>query len=352
MNSGPKASRRFWTCRPANSHQLKMNRELHPFSSFGMINFARISYTQYPFFDKLITINNKIWNTRYGKGTSVLDYDWDNLIILDACRYDEFLQVAPFSDGRIDYRVTLASRTAEFLNRSFKNCRLHDTVYVTANPVVISYENKKEAAQPTFHSIVSLLDNWEPEIQTIHPKTVTQAAINAEKEFPHKKLIVHYLQPHAPFIGEKAAELRERTGKTVCGLDPELEFTDREVKNIDTLSYYEAINRGSVSPEEIKTAYRQSLEIALEHVMNLLSELGGKTAITADHGELLHDSLFPFGQHHWEHPKDIRKSELCKVPWVEIETGFRKKIKAHDPQEQGGIDDEMLNSQLEALGYK
>lgn len=299
-----------------------------------------------------MTINNRIWNTRYGRGRSVLEYDWDNLILLDACRYDEFLRVAPFSAERVAHRVTLASRTAEFLARTFKNCQLHDTVYVTANPVVLAFEYQNEDSPPTFHSIISLLDAWEPEIQTIHPKTVTEVAIDAEKAFPNKKLIVHYLQPHAPFIGEKATELREQTGKTIGGLDPELEFADRDAKNINTLSYYEATKREIISQEEIKIAYRQSLEIVLEHASNLLSELDGKTAITADHGELLGESLFPFGQHHWEHPKDIRKSELCKVPWVEIQSGSRKRTMTQDPQEPTGVDDEMITSQLEALGYK
>lgn len=313
-----------------------------------------IPYTRLPFFDELLDINNKIWNIRYGKGDTILEYKWDNLILLDACRYDEFLRVSPYPFNQVNPRITLGSRTSEFLHRTFNNHQLYDTVYITANPVVTAFEYKNDTNQPTFHSIISLLDEWDSEIQTIHPEIVTQSAIETESEYPDKRLIIHYLQPHAPFIGEKATELRERTGKTIGGLDPELEFVERNTKNINTLSYNEAINSDDIhiTHSEIITAYRESLEIVLSHADELVSTLNGKTAITSDHGELLYDSILPFGRRFWSHPKDLRTTELCKVPWVEFEPECRKETIAEKPQKSANVDARRVNKHLKALGYK
>ena len=49
------------------------------------------------------------------KGTFVMNEDWDNLIILDACRYDLFNAVAGINS---DYIISRGSDTAEFLRET------------------------------------------------------------------------------------------------------------------------------------------------------------------------------------------------------------------------------------------
>ncbi len=46
---------------------------------------------------------------------SVFREDWDNLIVLDACRHDLYEEV----NGETDHRITLGSRTMEFLEKNF-----------------------------------------------------------------------------------------------------------------------------------------------------------------------------------------------------------------------------------------
>ncbi|WP_049909168.1 hypothetical protein [Haloarcula japonica] len=81
---------------------------------------------------------NKIGYTRGGyrqqnpKGVNFLKEDWDNLIILDACRYDYFKRCTDFS-GHLEYRHSLGSATRQFVRENFKNKTLHDTVYIGAN---------------------------------------------------------------------------------------------------------------------------------------------------------------------------------------------------------------------------
>ena len=41
-------------------------------------------------------------------GTHIMDEDWDNLIILDACRYDLFEEVNTI-DGTLESRISLGS---------------------------------------------------------------------------------------------------------------------------------------------------------------------------------------------------------------------------------------------------
>jgi len=291
---------------------------------------------------------NRYWNTRYGSGVSILEKEWDNLLLLDACRYDEFLNVAPYGRESIERRITVGSRTPEFLSRTFDDVRLHDTVYVTANPQVLRYHFESE--RDVFHDIISLLDRWDSETQTIEPEFVREAALEAAEAYPDKRLLVHFFQPHAPFLGPTAAEIRRRTGKTIGGLNPGREYTEVESKDIEPASYEDILKEG-VTPEEIRTAYRETLELVVEECQQLVDDLPGKTAITSDHGELLGERLYPFGSPQWEHPGDFRNAELCVVPWVEFETGERKRVTSEPPKEQSA-DEGAIDKRLRALGYK
>jgi len=67
------------------------------------------------------------------RGEYVMKKDWDNLIILDACRYDLFVEV---SGLKPDYIISRGSCTAEFLRENFQGNKFMDTIYITANPIV------------------------------------------------------------------------------------------------------------------------------------------------------------------------------------------------------------------------
>lgn len=66
-------------------------------------------------------------------GVDILAEDWDNLLILDACRYDMFKSYAELP-GRLEHRISKGSATYEFLSGNFKERSALDTVYATANP--------------------------------------------------------------------------------------------------------------------------------------------------------------------------------------------------------------------------
>lgn len=327
-------------------------RAVEVYRKYGLAPLAKTSSSYlHRWVDKpVMALANRRFSAKYGDGESVLERDWDNLLLYDACRYDEFMEVSPFSTAAVDRRVTVGSRTPEFLPRTFDGRTCHDIVYITANPQPLKYAFERN--DNPFHAMVSLLDYWDGETQTVHPEEVYKATLEVESDYPDKRLIIHFLQPHAPFIGKTANELRERTGKTIGGLNPGREYTDIEPQSIDTTSYRRIfLSDDKVSIEEIRAAYRETLAIATNYVIGLAGKLDGKTAITSDHGELLGDRLHPFGARRWEHPEGIRSSELCFVPWVECPWDERKDVKAESPTQHDEIDQERVTDRLRSLGY-
>jgi len=126
------------------------------------------------------------------KGIRVMYESWDNLIILDACRYDFFKEVV---DRNEDYRISCGSSTPEFLIKNFANTKFYDTVYITANPYV------DRLVKNSFYRVISVWKTgWDDKLNTVMPETVVKYAIDAEKKYPDKRLIIHFMQPHIPFI--------------------------------------------------------------------------------------------------------------------------------------------------------
>ncbi|WP_152419375.1 hypothetical protein [Halobiforma nitratireducens] len=74
----------------------------------------------------------KLFINEHGTGVDVMDKDWDNLILLDACRHDVFKEVNDIS-GDLQSVVSKGSTSYEFMKENFSGKELHDTVYVTGN---------------------------------------------------------------------------------------------------------------------------------------------------------------------------------------------------------------------------
>lgn len=87
--------------------------------------------------------------------------------------------------------------------------------------------------------------------------------------------------------------------------------------------------------------------------------------ITADHGEILGEGIpqlyellhprWPFRKrYHYDyaHYDHIRCPELVEVPWVELEVSTRRDVTEADTSEGIDMDEEAIESRLEALGYR
>jgi len=285
-------------------------------------------------------VYNFLFNIVHGQGVDVMEKDWDTLILLDACRYDSFNKLNNIN-GELGWVISQGVDSKEFIKRNFLNRELLDTVYVTANPHVKYIDND------VFYDVVSEpLKKWDSEVQCVPPKKVTAAAIEAHQKYPNKRIIIHYMQPHDPPLGPTADQLRKDYG--LAGPS-----SDNQEKNNERIM--SLVSADEISEEVAYKAYEETLQIVLEEVNVLLEEITGKVVISSDHGEMFGEKPYLLLPKLYEHFRNPRTIELCKVPWLIVETtDTRRKITSENKinGEKADLDYTNIEKQLEALGYK
>jgi len=283
----------------------------------------------------LIRELNKLYYTRgrqrpyYPHGTDVFaDEDWDNLIILDACRYDAFKEQVSIP-GQLEKRQSRGGMSPEFVRANFTNKQLHDVVYISANEW---FAQLRDEINAEVHRFVNLqIDHLDLGGISVRPETVTEQALRIAEEYPNKRLIVHYMQPHQPYIGP--------TGEEHFELSPGL---------IETLR-----KSDGVTDELLWQAYRENLDIVLNYAEELVSALTGKTVITSDHGELLGERVFPIPIKTYGHFDGLYVDELIDIPWFVCEFSERKTIRPEAPvADEDDVDADAVEDRLRQLGYK
>jgi len=251
------------------------------------------------------------------KGNNVLEEDWDYLIVLDACRYDIFEQVNTI-EGSLEKKTSVASTTPEWLEKTFSGF-YEDLVYVSANPHV-SDTGMDSTLNPNEHFsdyYLPFLREDCKEFGVVVPEGVSEDARKAISNNPDKKAVFHYMQPHAPYIGDKK-------------LDGSL---------------YELYSDG-VSREELRKAYRDNLERVLDEVEDLIEDLEGKIVVTADHGEMLGEKGV------YAHGRGLYLKELVEVPWLVIEKDEKRESGTSTSlKEDQDYNEEDIKDQLANLGY-
>lgn len=236
----------------------------------------------------------------YSEAIDVMTEDWDNLFILDACRADMFEDVIDIEIfDEYSAVVSQGSHSSEWTRRTFVGKTFDDTVYVSANP------HTSLLADGTFHKLLEIWRDYDCSPNEIDPDRIADAAIEANDRFSGKRLVVHFMQPHG-------------TG----GLVPE-----------------------SKSQEE---AYRRTIASMMEIILDLHEELGGKTVVTADHGELFNQgikAMLGIDQH----KARLRFPNLVCVPWGVLE-GERRAIMPGEVSSTRTDRDE-IKERLRELGY-
>lgn len=317
---------RFTAVTVANSTmQHHLQRAVYVYRERGIGDLLRkaIQYTP-------IEFNNYLFKQQYGTGTRVIKEDWDTLVLLDACRYDMFERLIEF-EGELNYQISLGSTSEEFLDRNFSEGTFHDTVYVSAN---VYFPHLGLDQDGSFHAAIDLLDEWDPELEIAHPETVTNAALRAHNAYPNKRVIVHYMQPHIPFIGKYGQTIQER---------------------IDDRSIWEPLRDGrtDVTLNETWKAYDENLRLVLNYVEQLLSEISGKVVLSADHGNMVGERQGPIPTRKmYGHPWGVYTPQLVKVPWFEIDNGSRRTVTSDPPKRAKEHSEELVKERLRSLGYK
>jgi hypothetical protein len=221
-----------------------------------------------------------------------MNRSWDNLIILDACRYDVFKykfekETTFFKNYKFSLEKVYSrgSSTPEFLLENFAGGRYEDVIYITANPYVYTLLPRN-----TFFKVIHLWKtNWDKSLGTVHPEIVAKEALRIHYTYPSKKLIIHFMQPHPPFIGK--------------------------YKKSGSSFYSIALKKGLV---EFIKAYLSNLDLVFFYLKLLIEKLNGIIVVTSDHGEAWGESASPFIIPIYGHPRSIRIPSIREVPWLTI----------------------------------
>lgn len=289
----------------------------------------------------ILKLNNIYYRTVLGEGIDVMAADWDNLIILDACRHDFLNQLDPF-DPLIEKIISKGGHSWKFMEYYFNNKTYHDTIYVSANP------HTPEIEEGVFYKREYLYDEWDQDIGTVLPKSVTKRAIEEYNSHPNKRMVIHYMQPHAPYLGPTSDVIRERAN--IRGWHKDKMDNSGDMNQSDAY-WDQATSFDGVTKNHVRKAYLETLEIVVEEFRNLLMELPGKTVLTADHGQLLGERFAPFTPERYGHPDYFYRPELYEVPWVEFSTDERRTICHDEPIAHNTVDEAGRKERLRALGY-
>jgi hypothetical protein len=232
------------------------------------------------------------------------------MLILDAYRYDLFSELSKEYNlpGELNSYESAGSATPEFLSANIDGVDLTDTVYVTATTMLYRELVMSNSIDTNIHKII---DVWADSIDHgewgVSPESVTSEALDALEEYPNKRIVAHYIQPHLPFVGS--------FGQSVYD-----EIEDRDV--------WKAKQKGELkwSDQDLWKAYRENAELITEHIANVIDKFPGKTVVTSDHGQLIGERVWPIPVKHYSHPAGIWTDKLVKIPWLVYENGQRRKI--------------------------
>jgi len=274
-------------------------------------------------FDSYYIFLRKIINLilyRRNKGSNFLDKEWDNLIILDACRYDVFknLYLKKKNKGTLHKMLSIGTHTVEFLLKSFKKEKYDDIVYLTSTPYVEMYCKTK------FHKIISVWkDGWDPQYFTVLPETMYYYAFDALVNYPNKRLIIHFMQPHFPYIGYSRDDLKENFKENIkkrIQINDQIDFYNAKFKKTPFSIYTIRLFRLLKNEFQIN-CYIKNLKLVLPFVERLIEILPGTTVVTSDHGEAFGDKIHPLLPiKFYGHDFNIRIPSLVNIPWLLIKS--------------------------------
>lgn len=257
------------------------------------------------------------------------------LVILDSCRMDYFQdEIDSYLTGDLNRVYTPVTATIDYTRTTWTD--YYDLNYVTAMPAPTdhAFERKDLRYRPTDH-ISDFTHVWRDsqnqELGSVTPEELTEQALQKGGE----KMVVHYAQPHAPYIGEK--RLR--------GSENSIEWGESLQEIYKKMGRYNLQDK-TIPDEELRAAYRSNLQRVLASVQDLVAHLDRPIVITADHGELLgEDGRYIHG--------GKRHPHLCEVPWFTVDEsimGDFKKDTDYDSSSEK-VTEQEVEEQLKNLGY-
>ncbi len=279
-----------------------------------------------------------------------VESDWEYAIVLDACRYDVFADVYDeYLDGTLEKRRSPGSSTPEWATRTLTGAL--DMAYFSGNPFInslgIPLNELKWGASCDYEwtateHLATVVDvwqeGWDDTLGTVPPDSMTESFLEHQETVDdHDRAVLHYMQPHAPFLGHgdggKLTTIREgikQQGEQTGGSDDDgsllspvtdrlrpvvesaLERSSLAMKAGLMLELEPASVLSNGTRETVMSYHEENLRIALESIADLVADLKGNVVVTADHGEA-------FGEQGvWEHHIETHIPPLVEVPWLEL----------------------------------
>jgi hypothetical protein len=260
------------------------------------------------------------------------------LIILDACRTDAIQEVAseyPFIT-EINERRSVGSTSNEWIAKTFTKKyqkSINQTSYITSNLFATKVLEQHEyppirrpqvpLAAPSWktidiHEFQHVDFAWEYVDHTgaggFPPRVITDRTIQLAREQSASRFVVHYMQPHAPYIA-----------------------VDEPIK--------EQWLANEIDKETVWEAYIENLRYVLNDVELLLNNVDAeRVIITADHGEAFREWGVP------GHMLAFPQPDMKNVPWIETTATDNG---SYEPRQRSrrSLSTEEVEQRLSDLGY-
>ena len=292
----------------------------------------------YAYVSSLLSISK-----RYPIGTNIFERDWDVLIVLDCCRIDAAQEVTDEYDFISDIGSirSVGSTSMEWLVQTFRRQFVNEiqrTAYVSGNPYITPVFRNRDVPPgklsipfgPNEYDIVDPTDflyldeirkyGVNEDTGAIHPRTITDRAISVARHYNPDRLVVHYMQPHEPHIGDKH------------GLGGNI---------------FNRLQKGNITKDEAWRSYLENLRLVLDDLKILLENMdASNVVITADHGEAFGEYGF------YAHPIGCPLPAVRRVPWIETTA---TDMESYEPQidiNENNNETIDLDQHLKDLGYK
>jgi len=267
--------------------------------------------------------------SRLQTGTNVYDRHWDLLIVLDACRFDLFenTSTGQIAFSGVEQFESVDTMTQHWMRKTFTPqyaTEMKRTGYICGNPF-----SAPELDADAFGSLDEVWRYaWDDDQGTLPARPVTDRAVATGRTEDYDRLIVHYMQPHCPFIPEPELAVKKEAGS----------FVDPEKRDV-----WMRLRSGELSKSRVWEGYRANLQYVLEELQLLRENIDADRAIvTSDHG----NAVGEWGV--YGHPVHMPHSCLRIVPWATIESNDHH---TYEPTLQPGDTAGSVAERLELLGY-
>ena len=260
--------------------------------------------------------------------TNIFSKEWDICIVLDGCRYDLASNTAIEYDyvKNIQCIYSVDSMTGQWTHKTFNpkySSEMSDCIYISANPYTGMILDKR-----SFQHLELVYEyGWSQKDGTVPPRPVTERGIDLVRKNPNSRFIIHYLQPHVPFLNW---EHRKPVQKGNFGGEKVPDTWDR-------------LRQGKVSVSDVWEGYEDNLKTVLDDLSILLTNVDAdNVVVTSDHGNAIGEKGV------YGHPMNMPLEVLRKVPWIEVSASDEQTFDPDKLEKSNRLD---LKTQLRSLGY-